>query len=225
MKLVSLWSGGKDSCYACYKAFQKGHDVVALFNFAGSEGTHSLSHGLPLQLIRAQGMHTGIPLLQQRMPKQTYREAFLGLIEEWKKKAGIEGIVFGDIYLQEHRDWIDKVCSELRVQAIMPLWGAGTGALIREIIRDGFKTVVVSTRADCLGPEWLGKTVDAKFIEELERMGGIDLCGEKGEFHTFVYDGPLFKRPVEFVLGERVCRDGHWFFNFGDTTLNSPFLL
>ena len=100
MKVVSLWSAGKDSCLACYKAIQQGYNVISIFNFININGKVSLSHGLPSGLLRKQIELTEVPFLQKAMPKETYRQEFIDLITEWKAKEGIEGIVFGDIYLQ-----------------------------------------------------------------------------------------------------------------------------
>jgi len=211
MKVVSLWSGGKDSCFACYKAKLQGHRIVLLINFADSDGTGSVSHGLSADIIRKQTRLIDIPFLQKAMPEKGYREAFKALIEEYKIKEGIEGIVFGDIYLQEHRDWIDKVCAELKVEAILPIWTRNTEGLIKKIIDAGFKSVVVSVKKDILGKDWLGREIDDGFVKDLKALGDVDLCGEKGEFHTFVYDGPFFRHPVKFTKGEKTSRDKHWF--------------
>lgn len=211
MKTVCLWSGGKDSCLAAYRAKMEGHDIAAFINFTDRQKVRSLSHGLAGEVIRKQAMMTGIPLLQKAMPKDGYRNEFKALVNEWKEKSGIEGIIFGDIYLQGHKDWIDAVCSELHMTPLMPLWGHKTSDLIDEFIRAGFKAIVVSVKADILGEEWLGRKVDTNFVEGLNALGGIDLCGENGEFHTFVYDGPIFKGPVEFRLGNKTLQDARRF--------------
>jgi len=211
MKVVSLWSGGKDSCFACYKAKQQGYQIISVINFTDSDRVNSVSHGLSADIIQKQADLIDIPLLQKAMPKKGYKDAFKVLIEELKAREGIEGIVFGDIYLQEHRDWIDKVCEELRVEPILPIWTHDTEKLIRDIIDSGFKSIVVSTRKDILGEEWLGREIDDKFIKDLSAIGNIDLCGEKGEFHTFTYDGPIFKRKIGFDIGEKRLENGRWF--------------
>ncbi len=211
MKVVSLWSGGKDSCFACYKAKQQGYQIISVINFTDSDRVNSVSHGLSADIIQKQADLIDIPLLQKTMPKKGYKDAFKVLIEELKAKEGIEGIVFGDIYLQEHRDWIDKVCEELRVEPILPIWTHDTEKLIRDIIDAGFKSIVVSTRKDILGEEWLGREIDDKFIKDLSAIGNIDLCGEKGEFHTFTYDGPIFKQKIKFDIGEKRLENGRWF--------------
>ncbi len=211
MKVIGLWSGGKDSCFACYKAKSEGYNIVSLFNFTNYDGKNSISHGLSSQIIRKQVSLLDIPLLQKAMPKKNYREEFKNVINEWKKNAGIAGIVFGDIYLQEHKDWIDKVCSELNVEPILPLWKEDTWVLINAFIKAGFKAKIVSTDAKFLGEEWLGREVDRMLVKDLEHLGNIDLCGEKGEFHTFVYDGPIFKKAVEFSFGNKAQKNRHWF--------------
>lgn len=211
MKVVSLWSGGKDSCLASYKARLQGYEIVSLFNFASLNGTNSISHGLSAQLIQKQVNMVDIPFLQKKMPKEGYAAAFKDLINEWKREKGIRGIVFGDIYLQEHKDWIDKVCAELKVEPVMPLWNRDTRELIYEFIKTGFKAIIVSTRAKALDESWLGREIDERLIKDLQAIGNIDLCGEKGEFHSFVYNGPLFKSPVEFITGKKTLKDKHWF--------------
>ncbi len=210
-KAIALWSGGKDSCFACYKAKLDGYDIVSIINFADSGKNNSISHGLSVRVIEKQAASVDIPFLQKPMPDNEYRRAFIELIGSYKKEKGIEGIVFGDIYLQEHKNWIDDVCAESKIQGIFPIWEKDTSKLIEEIIDAGFKSIVVSVRKDALEEKWLGRKIDAKFVDDLRKLGDIDLCGEKGEFHTFVYDGPLFNKPVNFRTGKKISGDKHWF--------------
>ena len=202
---------GKDSCFACYKAKQQGYQIVSVVNFTNSDGRDSVSHGLSADIIQRQASLIDIPLLQKAMPRKGYTDEFKVLVEELKVKEGIEGIVFGDIYLQEHRDWIDKVCAELKVEAILPIWTKDTGKLVKEIIDSGFKAIVVSAKKDILGERWLGREINGGFVKDLKALGNFDLCGEKGEFHTFVYDGPLFKEKVKFKKGDKTLRDDRWY--------------
>lgn len=211
MKVISLWSGGKDSCFACYKAKLQGYQVISIVNFTDSDGVNSVSHGLSADIIQRQAGLIDIPLLQKTMPRKGYTDAFKVLVEELKAREGIEGIVFGDIYLQEHRDWIDRVCNELKVEAILPIWTNDTEKLVKEIIDSGFKSIVVSAKKDILGEQWLGREINDGFVKDLKALGDFDLCGEKGEFHTFVYDGPLFKEKVKFKKGDKKLRDDRWF--------------
>ena len=211
MKAVCLWSAGKDSCFAYYKSKQQGHNIISLFNFTEFNGANSLSHGLSAGIIHRQITATGLSFLQKPMPKENYRNEFIALIQQWKREKGIEGIVFGDIYLQEHKEWIERACKESGVAPIFPLWGKDTAILINEIIGAGFKAIIVSVLKGSLGNEWLGRKIDSDFVKEITDFGNIDPCGEKGEFHTFVYDGPIFKKPVEFTIGEKISKDKHWF--------------
>jgi uncharacterized protein (TIGR00290 family) len=174
-----------------------GHEIRILFNFTDPESKNSLSHSLPAGLIRKQAELTGIPVIQKAMPWETYGEEFKALISAWKKKAGIEGVVFGDIYLKEHKDWVDKVCREAGVESILPLWGKDTRELILEIIDAGFEAIIVTAKADLLDKEWLGRRIDKKFIEELKPE--IDPCGERGEFHTFIVNGPVFRKEIKIL--------------------------
>ena len=209
MKVASLWSGGKDSCFACYKAMASGYEVSVLLNFTQMDSHTSLSHGLSSEVIFSQAESTGLPVIQKAMPQGLYREEFKELILWLKATNEIKGIVFGDIYLQEHKDWIDKICAELEVEAILPLWGKNTKELMLEIIDEGFKAMVVATKAGLMGEEWLGRSVDRLFLEGLDSR--IDPCGEKGEFHTFVYSGPIFKKPIKFKTGRNLLKDNNWF--------------
>lgn len=210
MKVVGLWSGGKDSFYACHLAREAGHELVALFNFINTDGHASLSHGLDVSVIALQAERTGIPLVQKKSPgRSEYRKFFIDLIREWRESKGIEGVVFGDIYLQVHKDWIDAACREASVTPIFPLWEKDTRVLVREMIGSGMKAVVVATDAKQLGKEWLGRVIDDDFLNMLPEY--IDVCGEQGEFHTLVFDGPLFKAPLAFEKGKKVQREGHWF--------------
>lgn len=211
MKAVCLWSAGKDSCFAYYKAKQQGHNIISLFNFTEFNGANSLSHGLSAGIIHRQITATGLSFLQKPMSKENYRNEFIALIKQWKKENDIEGIVFGDIYLEEHKEWIERACKESGVAPIFPLWGKDTAILINEIIEAGFKAIIVSVLKDSLGNVWLGRKIDNDFVKEIKGLGNIDPCGEKGEFHTFVYDGPIFKKPVEFTIGEKISKDKHWF--------------
>ncbi|MGB4521576.1 MAG: diphthine--ammonia ligase [Candidatus Omnitrophota bacterium] len=212
MKVVALWSAGKDSCFACYKAISLGHKVVSLVNFTQPHGKDSLSHGLGAKLISKQAGLTGIPLIQKAMPQGSYEKEFKDLIAQWKKDLGIGGIVFGDIYLKEHKDWIDRVCKEMKIEPVMPLWGLDTRAIILDFIDCGFEAILVCVKQDVLGNEWLGRKIDRKFIEELRKYNPrIDPCGESGEFHTLVIAGPMFKGALEIVSAGIKNQDGRGF--------------
>lgn len=212
MKVVCLWSGGKDSCFACYRALSLGYQVCYLFNFTELGSKNSLSHGLSSQLILEQAKITSIPVLQKAMPKETYEKEFKALITYYQRQGNIEGVVFGDIYLQEHKNWIDRACKELNIKPIFPLWGNDTRQLAFDFIDCGFKAVVVCVNQNILGDEWLGRQVDRDFIKDLQTYNpNIDPCGENGEFHTLVTSGPIFKGKINIITTEREERKGYWF--------------
>jgi len=185
-------------------------EVVYLVNMLSEDGKYSRSHGIDSRLLELQSEIIGIPIVQKETTWEDYEDKFKKLIYDLKNK-GVEAGIFGDIYLQEHKDWVERVCAEVGIKPIQPLWKIDTEHLINEFIHYGFKAIVVATRADIMDKEWLGKKIDNKFVSELKTTGGIDLCGEKGEYHTFVFDGPIFKKPVEFITGKKVLKEKYWF--------------
>jgi diphthine-ammonia ligase len=205
---AASWSGGKDSCSAYWKATSQGLKVSHLLNFIHADSTKAMSHGLDSKLIALQAQAMGLPILQQKVTWETYEAGFKDALEKLKLK-GITGLVTGDIYLQEHKDWIDRVCGESGVKAILPLWEMDSPRLLNDFIQAGFKAIIVSVKAQFLGKEWLGRQIDNKLASELGQLA-IDVCGEAGEFHTFVYDGPAFKRPVKIGKSAPIARNDHW---------------
>ena len=217
MQVVASWSGGKDSCLAYYKAVKNGFKVSHLLNFITEDGTKSRAHGINSELIRRQAEAIGIPVVQVKSTWQTYEQKFKEAINSLKQK-GIKGTIFGDIDVQEHKEWTDRVSNELDVKAIQPLWGYKQKELLNEFINEGFEAIVVSLKSDLLDKEWLGRKVDKNFLKDLDELNGnivsidnINLCGEKGEYHTFVTDGPVFKKKIEILSGEKILKDGRWF--------------
>jgi len=130
------------------------------------------------------------------------------------KHRGAQGMVFGDIYLQEHRDWIERICGAMGITPVIPLWGIAPERVLNEFIEAGFEAVVISAKADIFSEEWLGRTIDYGFLADLKRLGleeSVDVCGEHGEYHTLVVDGPLFRKRMQITYGDRVKRNGYWF--------------
>ena len=141
--------------------------------------------------------------------EQTFKKAVSTL-----KRNGVEGMVFGDIYLQEHRDWIERVCGELGITPLLPLWGIAPEQVLSDFIEAGFEAVVISAKADIFDEKWLGRRVDRSFPADLKKLAQekeLDVCGEHGEYHTFVVDGPLFRKRVQVTYGVRVQRNERWF--------------
>jgi diphthine-ammonia ligase len=194
MKVLCSWSGGKESCLACYKAMQEGHELAALLTMLTTTGNYSRSHRLSRDLLVAQSRAMGMTLRQRRASWNTYEREFLRALISLKEE-GIEGGVFGDIFLDEHREWVERVCTKAGIVARLPLWGMKSRDLLHTFIDAGFEAIVVALRNDILDEHWLGKRIDGEFIQQMEGAG-VDVCGENGEFHTAVVDGPLFRARI-----------------------------
>jgi len=212
-RVVVSWSGGKDSCFACHKAISEGFDVSYLMNFVSKDG-RCMSHGLNSQLILAQSKAIGIPIVQKEVAWETYEEGFKSVVHELKQK-GVESAVFGDISnIAGHEGWIDRVCSELGIKPVKPLWGSDPWQLLADFIEEGFKARVVMMKANLFGKGWLGREVNETFVRDLRKLTkkvDVHPCGELGEYHTFVYDGPLFRKRLRILDSEKKTVEGFWF--------------
>jgi len=170
-----------------------------------------------------QAQAIGIPLVQRQATWQSYENEFKKMVGELKQE-GIEGGVFGDIDLEEHREWVERVCREAGITSHQPLWGQSQAEILRDFVDSGFETIVVATRADKLGEEWLGRKIDADFVEQITEMSktqAITPCGETGEYHTLVVDGPLFQKRMEITEARKVFRDDHWFLEIVNAELKA----
>jgi uncharacterized protein (TIGR00290 family) len=213
MKVFVSWSGGKDCMLACYRIMRQPEiEVAFLLNMLTETGECSLSHCLPADLLQDQAKALGIPILQRSASRKEYEGEFKKAIV-YLKQLGIKAGVFGDIDLQPHRDWIERVCREMEITPLFPLWDEKRESMLEEFIAAGFKSRIVVTDATVLGEEWLGCEIDKDFIKKMKALPHIDACGEKGEFHTFVYDGPGFKSPVAFHGQEHRLIEKHWVLN------------
>jgi uncharacterized protein (TIGR00290 family) len=209
MSYISSWSGGKDSCFACYQAIREGYNVSHLLNFISKDYKRVSFHGTEAKLIQLQAEAIGIPLLQKETTwngyEQEFKEAVRSLIPD-----GVTGMVFGDIYLQEHKDWVERVCRELGIEAVEPLWGQDTERILLDFIDAGFEATIVSAKSELLDEKWIGQKVDREFLSHL-KDNNIDLCGENGEYHTFVTGGPMFQKEIKIAKSQPITRDGYWF--------------
>jgi len=222
-QVFTSWSGGKDSCLACYRAVTDGLTVSYLANMITEDGKRSWTHGQSAELLKVQSRAIGIPLVQQRTTGENYETEFKNMLRTFKQE-GVGGGVFGDIDFAEHRQWIDRVCREVDITLHLPLWGESQNKIMREFIDSGFEAVVVATKADLLGEEWLGRRIDLDFIAHLAQLGkttDITPCGEAGEYHSLVIDGPLFKQRVEILETRKVLRDEHWFLEIANADLRA----
>lgn len=218
MRVVVSWSGGKDSCLACYRAISDGFKVSHLLNFVSKNGT-SMSHGLDSRLMVAQSQAIGIPLIQRDVTWDTYEDGFKAAMVKLKQ-MGVEGAVFGDIQeIPEHKDWVSRVCRDVDITPMEPLWGLNPEQILSNFIDEGFEAVVVNVRTDLLGEEWLGRKIDRSFIEDIKKLQSkheLHVCGEFGEYHTLVTDGPIFNSRIKILESRKVLRGGHWSFRLLD---------
>ena len=217
------WSGGKDSCLACYRAIADGMKVRYLANTVSEDGKRSFSHGMSAGVIKVQSQAMGIPLVQRRTNQNNYEAEFKDMLRAFKQE-GIEGGVFGDIDFEEHRQWIERVCQDVAVTPHLPLWGEDQNKVLKDFIDAGFESVIIATRADMIGEEWLGRRLDTDFIsylDELKKTKDVTPCGEAGEYHTLVVDGPLFKKRIEILESKKVLRNERWFLEISGTDLRN----
>jgi uncharacterized protein (TIGR00290 family) len=194
------FSGGKDSCFALWQAQRQGVlDIRTLLVMFEESGERSRSHAIPLPLIERQARSMRLELLTRNASWKTYEAVFVTALRELQAD-GHEVAVFGDIDLQAHRDWEERVCMMAGLRAELPLWHRDRATLAQAIIDAGFRAQVVCTDSRYLPDEYCGREYDAQFIRDLPP--GVDACGENGEFHTFVFDGPNFRAPVQFAIAE-----------------------
>jgi diphthine-ammonia ligase len=222
-QVFASWSGGKDCCLACHRAIASGLEVRYLANTITEDGQRSRSHGISAEVIRTQSQAIGIPVIQRRTSKEAYEAEFIKMLNILKQD-GIEGGVFGDIDFNAHREWIDRVCRQADITPYLPLWEESQDKLMDEFINLGFEAVVVAARADLFGEEVLGQSIDRDFLAHLKELGrakAITPCGEAGEYHTLVIDGPLFQKRLEIQKTRKVLREGRHFLDILSTSILS----
>jgi uncharacterized protein (TIGR00290 family) len=197
MKSFFSWSGGKDSMLALHRALNAGYRVEALLAMFDETGDRSRSHALPPALMQAQADALGIPLVMRRASWTDYEAVFTDQLRAFAAQGITHGL-FGDIDLQPHRDWEEKVCAAAGIEAVLPLWHEPRRRLVDECLALGYRARVVCVDARFLDNSFCAREFDAEFIADLPAE--VDACGENGEFHTFVFDGPRFARPVAHEL-------------------------
>ncbi len=201
-KVFISWSGGKDSYLSLLLAEEKGLDVVCLLSFVGSDG-NSRSHGLKTEILRCQAQALDLPLATREVTWESYEDGFEKAVNRLKEEKGICGGVFGDINLREHRQWVEKMCKRCAIDYNLPLWLMEERSVSEELIKRGGKAMIVAVRNDLVAESWLGRVMDEEYIEYCLKKG-ISPCGEGGEAHTLVIDGPLFREPLGYKLGDLV---------------------
>ncbi len=204
------WSGGKDSAFALHEAAAAGALPRLLVSMMIESGERSRSHGLTREVLAAQADALGVPVRFGAASWAGYEAEFRRVVAAGTREAGTSVGIFGDIDMEDHREWVERVCGEVGARACLPLWQRDRRQLMGEVLDTGLEAVIVAVRDGVLAPDLLGRTIDAELIGEVERAGS-DAAGENGEYHSLVVDGPLFGRRLEIELGERSLRDGVWF--------------
>ena len=212
-QVLMSWSGGKDSCLALYEV-QQSHEyqVAALLTTITEDYDRISMHGVRRELLQRQVTALGLPLQQivitRGATNEEYEKKFIDACAGYLDK-GIDSIIFGDLFLEDIKRYRDAFLARHNLRGIYPVWRRNTTEFINRFLELGFKAIVTCVDAKVLGSEFAGRVIDETFVSSLPAP--VDPCGENGEFHTFVFDGPNFHQPVTFSTGEVVCRDGFWF--------------
>ena len=208
-KAVMNWSGGKDSAFALYKILQKGEfDVKFLLTTVNSHWQRISMHGVRRELLKKQAETIGIELIEIFLPESPSMEIYeneLNKTLDFLLENEITHSIFGDIFLQDLREYRELQLKKRNLAAVFPLWQIPTAQLINEFIDLNFKAVTVCVDAAKLGQNFCGRLIDKDFIACLP--ADVDVCGENGEFHSFVYDAPFFRQKIKIEIGEIVFRE------------------
>jgi len=212
-KVLLSWSGGKDSCLAL-RELKRLPDirVESLLTTITRDFDRISMHGVRRVLLEQQAARLGVPLHRIEISRGAGNdeyEAKMGEALFHFRARGVGTVAFGDLFLADIRAYRERLLAGYGMAGLYPIWGRDTGQLIRDFIASGFKTAVVCVDPAQLDPSFVGRVIDEDFLSRLPP--DVDPCGENGEFHTFVFDGPMFGAPVRFSFGEIVCRDSFWF--------------
>ncbi len=213
-KVVFCWSGGKDSTLALHALKQNpAFEVVALLATVTAEYDRISLHGVRAELLVRQAAALRTPLHQVFIPKdgsnEEYEAGMRAALQDYRD-AGISACAFGDLFLEDVRRYREERLLSVGLQGLFPLWGKDTKALAQNFLSLGFKAAVTCVDTAVLSPDFAGRDYDLPFLADLPP--GVDPCGENGEFHSFVYDGPLFAEPVGFTRGERRLTHNRFYF-------------
>ncbi len=213
-KMLFSWSSGKDSGLALHELKRNSdYEVIGLLTTV-TEGYDRISmHGVRKELLARQAEALGVSLECVYIPKDASNDKYETAIKDALKRHKEEGVScvgFGDLFLQDLKQYREMRLAEIGLKAVFPLWEADTNVLAREFIRLGFKAVITCVDSRALDGKFSGREYDDHFLSELPAH--VDPCGENGEFHSFVYDGPIFKEPVKFKKGEVVVQNKRFYF-------------
>jgi uncharacterized protein (TIGR00290 family) len=211
--MLFCWSGGKDSAMALHTLLQRSDiHIVALLTTV-TEGYERISmHGVRRELLDRQVQSIGLPLHEVRIPPQCVNPIYEARMEDALRvhlEKGVQTVAFGDIFLADLRAYREKNLARIGMTALFPIWKRDTRELIRSFHANRFRAIAVCVDSKVLDPSFAGRELDESFFRDLPPQ--VDSCGENGEFHTFVFDGPIFHSPMHVRAGEIVNRDGFVF--------------
>ena len=211
--VLFCWSGGKDSAMALHALLlRKDVKVVALLTTVTEDFDRVSMHGVRRELLQRQAESIGLPLHEVRIPPQCINPIYESRTEQALlrcRERGVRQVAFGDIFLEDLRAYREKNLVRVEMTALFPIWKRDTSELAASFVANGFRAIAVCIDPRKLDPSFAGRELDASFFRDLPP--GVDPCGENGEFHTFVYDGPIFRKPIPVRTGEVVERDGFVF--------------
>ncbi|MGL5439630.1 MAG: diphthine--ammonia ligase [Filifactoraceae bacterium] len=207
LKFAISYSCGKDSTLSLHRMIKSGYKCESLLVTIDKENNSSFFHGVPVEILENISRALDIKLTKLLIGKDDYREVFVDHLKKLSEE-GVRLCVFGDIDINEHRQWCTEVCLEAGMAAVFPLWQENRESLVSEFIDLGYKAIIKTINSDILGEEILGEVLDHNLVEEIVKQGS-DACGENGEYHTVVIDGPLFKNQVN-IKTKGLARNGHY---------------
>ncbi|MFJ7953659.1 diphthine--ammonia ligase [Lysinibacillus sp. NPDC096418] len=206
---VASWSGGKDSALAYYHALQIGMVPKKILTMFEEDNEISKSHAIPLDVVQAQVDRLGVPLLTKSASWGSYEEEFIDAMDTCRAE-GITHGVFGDIDLEDHLKWVQTTCAKSDIVAVHPLWNFARRSVVEELLEAGFEAWIIVVNTKMMPASYVGKRLTKDLMEELE-AAGIDACGENGEFHTIVVDGPIFSERVPISVATPIEREHYVF--------------
>lgn len=205
-KAIFNWSSGKDSALALYKTLQENQfEITSLLTSINEEFQRISMHGVHISLLEKQAESLGFPLIKMEIPKEPSMEEYREIMNQTMSKIKSQGVthsIFGDIFLEDLRKYREDQLQSIGMKGVFPLWKIDTTNLIHEFLELGFKTIVTCVNETYLDKSFAGRIIDNDFIKDLPK--NVDPCGENGEFHTFTFDGPILKNPIQFEIGETV---------------------
>lgn len=205
-KAIFNWSSGKDSALALYKILKEDQfEITSLLTSINQEFQRISMHGVHVSLLEKQAESLKFPLIKMEIPKEPTMEEYREIMSKTIKEIQSQGVthsIFGDIFLDDLRKYREDQLNNIGMTAVFPLWKINTTDLIHEFLNLGFKTIVTCVNETYLDKSFAGRIIDKDFIKDLPE--NVDPCGENGEFHTFTFDGPIFKKPIDFEIGEIV---------------------